>query len=81
MLAEMQTPMARSPLASMALTLAAELDSSSNHGHAKSMIANSMQNVLKELRELSPAEEARDEVDDLRARRHARRARSAAASD
>lgn len=81
MLASLPADMALSPLASMALTLAAEMDSHSNGGTSKSMIAKSMQDVLKELRELAPVEQAKDEVDDLRARRDARRAGSAAAEN
>jgi hypothetical protein len=71
----------RSPLAAMALTLASELDSSSNGGTSKSMVAKSMQDVLKELRELAPLEQAKDDVDDLREQRRKRLAGRAAAQN
>lgn len=70
-----------STLAASGLALAAELDRAGNSATSKSMCAKSLQDVMRELRELAPPAVVEDELDAKRARR-ARRldGRSAASS-
>lgn len=70
---------ARSGLAAVALALAAELDGD-NSATSKSMCAKSMVDVLRELRLLAPPKLEADDLDDLTARRLARRSAAAASS-
>ena len=60
-------------LAATALALARELDEPGNSATSKSMCAKSMVEVLRELRALMPAKQEADQLDDLTARREARR--------
>lgn len=70
-LAKRDSDLARSGLALTALALARQIDMAFN-GTAASNAANALVAVLKELRELSPAEEESDALDDLARRRAAR---------
>jgi hypothetical protein len=63
-----------SALAATALVLAAELDKPKNSATSKSMCARVLADVLEQLRELMPPVEEGDSLDDLAARRRARRA-------
>ena len=64
--------LAESALAAAALALAGEIDTGSNSATSKSMCAKALQDMLRELRDLAPAEEESDEIDDLEARRQRR---------
>lgn len=69
----------KSGLAMACLALAREIDSPANSATSKSMCAKSLQDGLATLRALTPEPESRgDDLDDLAARRAARRAGSAA---
>lgn len=70
---------AGSTLAATALALAAELDAD-NSATSKSMCAKSMVDVLRELRVLAPPKPEVDNLDDLTARRMARRSAATAHS-
>lgn len=70
---------ADSTLAATALSLAAELDAD-NSATSKSMCAKSMVDVLRELRLIVPPKQEADNLDDLTARRAARRSAAAARS-
>lgn len=70
-LAARDPELARSGLAMTALALGRQVDSAFN-GTAASNAANALVSVLKELRELSPAEEESDAFDELTRRRNAR---------
>jgi hypothetical protein len=63
-----------SALAATALALAAEVDKAKNSATSKSMCARVLADVLGQLRELKPPAEEGDSLDDLAARRRARRA-------
>lgn len=65
---------ADSALAALALALAAEVDDPGNSATSKSMCAKVLVDALDRLRELAPAQEAGDRLDDLSARRQRRRA-------
>lgn len=71
--------LAASALAASALALAKELDKPGNSATSKSMCARSLLDTLERLRELVPPDEEKDKLDDISARREARRARSATA--
>jgi hypothetical protein len=66
-------------LEATAQALAVELDDAGNSATSKSMCAKSMIDVVRELRAVAPSQEAKDDLDDLAARREKRLARSAAA--
>jgi len=67
-------------LAATAAVLADGLDGASSLT-SKSMAAKALVDVLRELEAVAPAEKENDGLDDLAARRAARRARGAAAQD
>jgi hypothetical protein len=67
--------LAQSGLAALALKLAEEMDAN-NSATSKSMCAKSLMETLDRIRALAPAEETEDKVDDLSARRAARRTAS-----
>ena len=62
-----------STLAATALALARELDQPGNSATSKSMCAKSMVEVMREVRALAPAKREADRLDELNARRQARR--------
>jgi hypothetical protein len=64
-------------MAATSVALAREIDSFETSATAKSMCARSLQDAMRELRELAPAEEAMDGIDQLAEKRAARRSRSA----
>jgi len=64
--------LADSGLAASALVLAAELDSPGNSATSKSMCARALIEALERLRELAPAGDEEDKLDELGARRAAR---------
>lgn len=66
------TGLAESALAASALVLAQEMDDPSNSATSKSMCARVLLDTLEKLRELAPAEEEKDSLDELTARRLAR---------
>lgn len=66
--------LAQSALAATALALAAQLDNPHTSATSKSMCAKALLDTLDQVRELCPPEEEPDEVDELAARRTARRA-------
>lgn len=69
--------LADSALGASALALARELDEPGNSATSKSNCAKALIETLDRLRELAPPpEEARDQLDDLSARRAARRAQA-----
>lgn len=63
---------ANSTLAAVALSLARALDGDAS-ATSKSMCAKSMVDVLRELRSIAPPKQEADNLDDLTARREARR--------
>jgi hypothetical protein len=63
-----------SALAATALALARELDATGNSATAKSNCARVLVETLDRLRQLAPAAEASDRLDDLATRRVTRRA-------
>jgi hypothetical protein len=65
--------LARSTLAASALALARELDDPDNSATSKSMCARALNDTLDRLVELAPDEDEKDALDDLAARRAARR--------
>lgn len=71
-LARLPRDLAESALAASALALADEIDGA-NSATSKSMCARALHDALRELRELAPAEEVADEVDELAKRRSDRR--------
>jgi hypothetical protein len=70
---------AESTLAATATALAAELDGA-NSATSKSMCAKALIDVMRELRALAPPKREADRLDDLTARREARRSAPAAAA-
>ena len=66
----------RSPLAAAALALAADMDDPATGSTSRSMVAKELRDTLAALRALAPAEEAKDDLDELAERRAARRAAS-----
>jgi hypothetical protein len=77
-IAKADPALAESALAASALALAREIDSSRNSATSKSMCARALLETLDRMRELMPAEETSDGIDELGAKRATRRARSAA---
>jgi hypothetical protein len=71
-LALVDPELARSALAVTALKLAADLDWPRTSPTARSMVARAMLDILDRLRELSPAAETSDALDQLTVRRAAR---------
>lgn len=71
-IADRYPDLARSALAMSALALAREIDDPQNSATSKSMCATSLLSTLDRLRELIPAEEEQDSLDDLAARRSLR---------
>lgn len=65
--------LAKSGLAASALALARAIDHPGNSATSKSMCSGQLRDTLAELRELAPAEQKDDKVDDLAARRKTRR--------
>lgn len=65
--------LADSALAMTALAMAYEIEHPFNSATSKSMCAGKLADALRELRELAPAEEVADEVDELARRRADRR--------
>lgn len=63
---------AASSQAATAVQLAIELENPHNSATSKSMIARVLNDTIERLRELAPAEEEADKVDELKARRAAR---------
>lgn len=66
--------LADSALAASALSLARELDDHRNSATSKSMCARALIETLDRLRELAPPKKERSQLDELKARRAARRA-------
>jgi RNA 3'-terminal phosphate cyclase len=72
-LRQVDAKLADSALAATALELAKQLDEGENSATSKSMCARTLQEIMKELRALAPAEREADGIDDLAARRASRR--------
>jgi hypothetical protein len=64
---------AKSGLAESAIAMAREQDDYDNNATAKANCANAMRDIIRQLREEAPKPEERDKLDDLSARRAARR--------
>lgn len=77
-IAERDRALADSTMAAVARSLASELDSSSNSATSKSMCARELREVMAHLRDLTPEKAESDPIDDLSARRTARRGLPAA---
>lgn len=73
-LAERDEGLASSTLAMSALRLAELMDDAENSATSRSMCGRELRDTLDRLRELAPKEESKDGLDDLSARREARRA-------
>lgn len=73
--------LASGALAASARALAREMDSSHNSATSKSMCAKALLDTLDRIRELVPADEEGDEVDELAERRRERLAGAARAAD
>ena len=81
-LASLPSELSASPLAMAALALAEGLDDLHCSLTSRSMAAKAFQDILRELRDLAPAPETKDKVDELSARSRSlgrRRQRGAAA--
>ena len=76
-LREKSPDLADSALAAMVVAMAFEIEHPYNSATSKSACAKALQDALRELRELAPAEEAKDGVDEI-AEQRARRRGSAA---
>jgi hypothetical protein len=72
---------ADSGLAASAVALAREIEHPYNSATSKSMCAKALQDALRELRGLAPAEVKADGIDEINAQRERRRARLAGAAD
>ncbi len=72
-LRDLPPAVARGPLAATALALAGQIDDPGNSATSKSMCARSLLDTLDQLRALAPPEQEDDSLDDLAARRAARR--------
>lgn len=70
--------LAESSLAMSALRLAELMDDAENSATSRSMCGRELRDTLGRLRELAPKEETKDGLDDLSARRAARRGSAAA---
>ena len=77
-IAELPPELATSGLAALALALATQIDDPANSATSKSMCAGQLRDTLRDLRELTPADEEADELDDLASRRATRRSGVAA---
>jgi hypothetical protein len=73
-IAERDPELVRSGLAATAFALARDLDNPKNSATSKSMCAKALSDVLDRLLELAPEAPKKDKIDDLSARRAARRA-------
>ena len=73
LIAEREPLLAAGPLAASALEMARGLDSNASLAQ-KTLAAKELRETMDRLRELAPAEKAKDRVDDLRERRDKRRA-------
>lgn len=73
-IAKRDKPLSESALAMSALRLAREMDNSGNSATSKSMCAKSLQEAMRELRDLAPVERKKDNIDQLAAKRAKRRA-------
>lgn len=71
-LRKLSPELADGAVAASAVVLAAELDKPRNSATAKSMCARALREAMDRLRELAPADEKKDDLDDLTARRNAR---------
>jgi len=74
----LDSDLAESGLARLALALASRVDDGENSATSVSMCAGKLAETLKELRELTPVEDEGDRIDDLAAAREARRVTAAA---
>lgn len=72
-LRDLPPTIARGPLAATALALAGQIDDPGNSATSKSMCARSLLDTLDQLRALAPPDQEDDSLDDLAARRAARR--------
>lgn len=75
-LAKRDKPLAESAVAATAKQLAQELDAPTNSATSKAMCAKALMDALDRLRELAPAPEKKDELDELFSRRDRRRSRA-----
>lgn len=76
-LAALPSDLRTSGLAESALALARELDQASNSATSKAMCARALSETLEKLLAMKPPEEEVDQLDQLSARRSARRAKAA----
>lgn len=76
-IAKRSPDLAESALAATALALAQEIDGD-NSATSKSMCARALTDVLQQLRDIVPPEEKKDAIDELKAKRLARRGGTAA---
>ncbi len=76
-LAQLPNEFAKCGLAEAALAMARELDGD-NNATAKANCANAIRDILAQLRELAPKPKEKDKLDDLSARRTARRSAASA---
>lgn len=76
-IAKVAPELARSALAASARVLAKELDEPGNSATSKSMCAKALQDILADLRALTPVGEEKDALDDLAATRARRLGASA----
>jgi hypothetical protein len=74
-IAKRDAGLAESSVAMSALRLAWEMDTSGNSATSKSMCAKALQEAMRELRDLAPAERKKDGIDRLAQQRAARRTR------
>lgn len=65
--------LADSSVAAMALAMAQEIDNAGNSATSKSMCARSLLEAMNQLRDLAPAKQTKDGIDELAAQRAARR--------
>lgn len=65
--------LAGSPLAAAAMRLAEGLDDEGNSFTSRSMAAKAFQDIMREIRQLAPAVETKDKIDELSVRRSRRR--------
>ena len=79
-LSRMPDHLATGGLAMSAIALAREIDDPTNSATSKSMCSRSLLDAIDRLRELTPADQEDDGLDDLTQRREARRAGGSAAT-
>lgn len=72
-IARVSAELADSTLAATAREMASQLDDPGNSATSKSMCARVLSDVMEQLRELTPEGDDKDGVDELNARRAARR--------